>query len=102
MGLKSGSDIFFLTSAAHTLCFILLHTFWSIIFFNGFDNKLILHISYVVGSHLFVSLLTLLNQYEYYFVTLFMNYFITIITAVFAFNVAGGTLITFKRFITCQ
>ncbi|ALC39084.1 aph-1 [Drosophila busckii] len=102
MGLKGGTEIFFITSAAQALALILLHTFWSIIFFNAFDTNNYVHIGYVVGSHLFVSLLTLLNADELYWATLLPNYIVTILTGIIAFRVAGGSVRSFKRFITCQ
>ncbi|XP_052854311.1 gamma-secretase subunit Aph-1 [Drosophila gunungcola] len=102
MGLKSGSELFFITSAAQALSIILLHTFWSVIFFNAFDTNNYIHIGYVVGSHLFVSLITLLNASELYTTTLLINYIVTIGTGVLAFRVAGGTSRSFKKFITCQ
>uniref|UniRef100_A0A1L8D8P7 Putative aph-1 n=1 Tax=Nyssomyia neivai TaxID=330878 RepID=A0A1L8D8P7_9DIPT len=102
MGLLSGSEIFFLTSAAQTLCTILLHTFWSVIFFNALDTSRYTHIAYVVLSHLLVSCLTLLNRRELYWATLLPNYAILIATAVMAFRVVGGSMLTFRRFITCK
>ncbi|KAH8352580.1 hypothetical protein KR084_005108 [Drosophila pseudotakahashii] len=102
MGLKSGSELFFVTSAAQALSIILLHTFWSVIFFNAFDTNNYIHIGYVVGSHLFVSLITLLNANELYTATLLISYIVTIITGVLAFRVAGGTSRSFRKFITCQ
>jgi len=102
MGLKSGTELFFVTSAAQALSIILLHTFWSVIFFNAFDTNNYLHIVYVVGSHLFVSLITLLNANELYTATLLINYIVTIFTGVLAFRVAGGTARSFRKFITCQ
>ncbi|XP_037711432.1 gamma-secretase subunit Aph-1 [Drosophila subpulchrella] len=102
MGLKSGTELFFVTSATQALSIILLHTFWSVIFFNAFDTNNYLHIFYVVGSHLFVSLITLLNANELYTATLLINYIVTIFTGVLAFRVAGGTARSFKKFITCQ
>lgn len=102
MGLNSGSDVFFLTSAAQTLAMVLLHTFWGVIFFNAVDNGRIFHIVYVVLSHLVVSSLTLLNKYEMYAASLIPSYVILGITAVMAFKVAGGSVATFKRFVTCK
>lgn len=102
MGLHSGSELFFITSSAQTLCMILLHTFWSVIFFNAVDNKKILHIAYVVVSHMFVSVLTLLNRNELYAATLLPSYAITIFSAYLALRVAGGSMVTIKRFVTCQ
>ncbi|KAH8233965.1 hypothetical protein KR032_008397 [Drosophila birchii] len=102
MGLEGGTEIFFITSAAQALSIILLHTFWSVIFFNAFDTNNYLHVGYVVGSHLFVSLITLLNASELYTTTLLINYAVTIFTGILAFRVAGGTSRSFKKFITCQ
>lgn len=102
MGLISGSDVFFLTSAAQTLAMILLHTFWGVIFFNAVDNSKWVHIVYVVASHLVVSSSTLLNKYEMYAASLLTSYLILCLTAVMAFRVAGGSFATFKRFITCK
>ncbi|KAJ0175865.1 hypothetical protein K1T71_009024 [Dendrolimus kikuchii] len=39
LGLQGGTEYFFVTSAAMTLCMILLNTFWSVIFFSGLDDK---------------------------------------------------------------
>lgn len=102
MGLISGSSIFFITSAAQTLCMILLHIFWSIIFFNACDNMKYGQIAYVVISHLFVSTLTLLNRQELYVATLLPSYFLTILTGIFAFKIAGGSFASFKRFVMCK
>lgn len=102
MGLNGGSSIFFITSAAQTLCMILLHIFWSIIFFNACDNMKYGQIAYVIVSHLFVSTLTLLNGKQLYVATLLPSYFLTIFTGIFAFKIAGGSFATFKRFITCK
>lgn len=81
---------------------ILLHTFWSVIFFNALDNRINTHIVYVVVSHLLVSCLTLLNAEEMYALTLIPSYIITFFTGLLAFHVAGGSWDTFKRFITCK
>jgi len=102
VGLTGGSDIFFLTSSAQGLCMILLHTFWSVIFFNACDNRINTHLAYVIISHLLVSCLTLLNVEELYLLTLVPSYIITIASGILAFNVAGGSWLTFKRFITCK
>lgn len=81
---------------------ILLHTFWSVIFFNAVDAQSRLGIGYVVVSHLFVSCLTLFNSSQMYTLTLTISYLITIITGLIAFRVVGGTMDSFKRFITCK
>lgn len=102
MGLQGGSEIFFLTSAAQTLCMILLHTFWSVIFFDAVDTNKREHIAYVVGSHLFVSVLTLLNRQEQYAATLLPSYAVLLVTAFLALKVAGGSRATIVRFVKCQ
>lgn len=102
MGLLGGSEWFFITSAAQTLCMILLHVFWSVIFFNAIDNSRYSHISYVVLTHLLVSSLTLVNRNELYAVSLIPSYIITLLTGIIAYRVAGGSMISFKRFVTCK
>ncbi|XP_031619322.1 gamma-secretase subunit Aph-1 [Contarinia nasturtii] len=102
VGLLEGHQYFLLTSSAQALCMILLHTFWSVIFFNAVDTQSRLHIGYVIVSHLIVSCITLLNSYQMYTLTLTTSYFITVATAVIAFRVVGGTKDSFTRFITCK
>jgi anterior pharynx defective protein 1 len=101
MGLKDGSDLFFLTSAATALCFILLHTFWSIIFFSGMDDRNYLHIAWVIGTHMIVSCLTLLNQNEQYLASLLPGYCIMLVTGCMAYRVAGGTFHSFVASLKC-
>ncbi|CAH0714628.1 unnamed protein product, partial [Brenthis ino] len=93
LGLHSGTEYFFVTSAAMTLCMTLLNTFWSVIFFSGLDNKNYLKIAWVFCSHFFVSGLSLLNKKELYAVTILPSYIVLIITAIIAFRCAGGTKI---------
>lgn len=97
MGLRQGTEYFFIISAASTLCFILLHTFWGVIFFSALDKKNWRQIAWVVGSHLFVSCMTLLNRYQAYTVSLLSAYIVLMITAAFAFKIAGGRLQTLIR-----
>ena len=47
----------FLPAAFLTLCFILLHTFWGVLFFNAMDKKRYWMIAYVVSTHMLVSCL---------------------------------------------
>lgn len=102
VGLSGGHQYFLLTSSAQALCMILLHTFWSVIFFNAVDVQSRFGIGFVVVSHLFVSGLTLLNSVQMYTLTLVSSYLITILAGVMAFRVVGGTMESFKRFITCK
>ncbi|PSN45750.1 Gamma-secretase subunit Aph-1 [Blattella germanica] len=100
MGLKDGTDMFFLTSAATALCFILLHTFWSVIFFSALDNRNYVLFAWVLGSHMLVSALTLFNQNELYLASLLPAYAIMVTTACIAYYVAGGTLRSFAANIS--
>ncbi|XP_053697092.1 gamma-secretase subunit Aph-1 [Sabethes cyaneus] len=102
VGLKAGSNIFIVISAAQSLCMILLHTFWSVIFFSACDLKNYYHISYVIVSHLFVSCITLLNKQQLFSVSLTASYIVLAITCVIAFRVVGGNLTSFKKFVTCK
>lgn len=100
MGLHGGSEYFLVISAASTLCFILLHTFWGVIFFSALDRRVIWQVVYVVASHLTASCITLLNQSEHYVVTLICIYLILVITAIITFKVAGGSFNSLKRGLT--
>ncbi|KAG8037343.1 hypothetical protein G9C98_005553, partial [Cotesia typhae] len=100
MGLKQGSEYFFIMSAATTLCFILLHTFWGVIFFSAADEKKWTHIAWVVLSHLFVSCMTLINRYEAYTYSLLSSYTVLIITMGLAFKVAGGKIQNISKCFT--
>ncbi|CAH1369530.1 gamma-secretase subunit Aph-1 [Tenebrio molitor] len=100
MGLKSGNEMFFLTSAATGLCFILLHTFWGVIFFNALDNNNKLHVGIVIGSHLLASCITLFNHFQVASATIIPLYFIVLLTGLFAFKIAGGSYASCKSCIT--
>uniref|UniRef100_A0A1Y1LK71 Gamma-secretase subunit Aph-1 n=1 Tax=Photinus pyralis TaxID=7054 RepID=A0A1Y1LK71_PHOPY len=100
MGLKSGTQMFFLVSSTISLSFILFHTFWSVIFFNALDNGNKLQVVGVIASHLVVSSLTLLNRYHIYSAVLIPLYVILILTMFCAFKVAGGTFASFKASFT--
>uniref|UniRef100_A0A0K8TNE8 Putative conserved plasma membrane protein n=1 Tax=Tabanus bromius TaxID=304241 RepID=A0A0K8TNE8_TABBR len=103
VGIKGiGSENFFITSAAQTLCMIILHTCWNIIFFNALDTSRYAHLSSVLLSHMFVSCLTLLNKQQMYVATLLPNYIVTILMIILAYKVAGGTWTSFKKFISCK
>ena len=90
MGLRQGTEYFFIISAATTLCFILLHTFWGVVFFAALDKKDWGQVIWVVVSHLFVSSMTLLNVYQAYVATTLSAYVVLMITTTLAFRVAGG------------
>lgn len=90
MGLQQGTEYFFIISATTTLCFILLHTFWGVIFFSALDKKNWAQIVWVVGTHLFVSCMTLLNVHQAYVASTLSAYVVLVITMALAFKVAGG------------
>ncbi|ERL85795.1 gamma-secretase subunit Aph-1 [Dendroctonus ponderosae] len=96
MGLKAGNEMFFLSSAATALSFILLHTFWSVLFFNGFDNNNRIQVGYVIVTHLLASGLTMFNRYQIYTATLIPLYLLLSVSAVYAFRVAGGSFDSLK------
>lgn len=97
MGMKSGSDVFFITSATFALCIILLHTFWNIIFFNGLNNRSKAQIVYVVLSHLIFSCITFFNSSEIYGFTITLSVANVIITMAYAFHILGGTVAKLKH-----
>lgn len=98
MGLKAGSEKFFLVSACLTLCFVLLHVFWSVIIFSSLEQYRpnMVQIIYVVVTHLLASTLTLLNSAGHYAAAIVPNYILVILTACVAFHASGGTLNSFK------
>ncbi|KAJ8896231.1 hypothetical protein PR048_001574 [Dryococelus australis] len=96
MGLKAGSQYFFITSAATSLCFILLHTFWGVIFFSAADTKNYVQLAVVVGGHMLVSSMTLFNRSQVYAASLVPLYIVTALTGVMAFRVAGGSRASLK------
>lgn len=51
VGLISGDNKFFFYSSLTTLAFVLLHTFWGIIFFRAWDHRNYILVSYVIISH---------------------------------------------------
>ncbi|KAK6191729.1 hypothetical protein SNE40_003336 [Patella caerulea] len=108
IGILGDSQYFFLTTAFLTLCFIMLHTFWGVIFFNALDTKRYYLVAGVVLSHLLVSCLTLLNQRtaerheSLYLASLIPAYVVMIIAAFWAFITAGGSLQNIKIAFTCR
>jgi len=96
MGLRGGYSAFCIVSSIFTAFIILLHILWGLLFFHGLntDNKNL--ILYVIISHIFVSEITLLNQY-YYIGVLAVVFTITLGTGCFAYKIAGGQLTIFDR-----
>lgn len=95
MGLKGGSEYFCLYSALFTMCFVFLHTFWSVIFFHALDTYNRGLIVYVISTHVLVSCITLLNRLELYMITVLPVFLIVVSSAVLSFKIAGGTMKSF-------
>lgn len=102
MGLTYGTEYFIVTSAAMTLCMILLNTFWSVIFFSGLDNKDYVKVFWVIGTHFFVSGLSLLNKKELYAASIIPSYIVLVLTAFYAFKCAGGNGKALILNLTCR
>ncbi|XP_014289818.1 gamma-secretase subunit Aph-1 [Halyomorpha halys] len=81
VGLKGGSEYFGLISSVHTMIFTLLHTFWSVIFFPAVEERNFWQLSWVVGSHLLVSCMTLFNQSDMFYVSLPVAFLVLLFTA---------------------
>uniref|UniRef100_A0A1B6MP23 Gamma-secretase subunit Aph-1 n=1 Tax=Graphocephala atropunctata TaxID=36148 RepID=A0A1B6MP23_9HEMI len=100
MGLKGGSSSFCLISAILSMCFILLHTFWGVIFFAAIDKKNYFHISWVIVSHISVSCLSLLTQSMFYF-PIISALVLMLFSGYIAFVVSGGSCNNCKRVCRC-
>lgn len=100
IGLKGGYSMFCLTSAIMTMSFILLHTFWGVIFFSAIDSKNYVHVGWVVLSHMLVSCLSLLTQTIFYLATI-PTLVILILNGYIAFVVCGGNCKNCKSACLC-
>lgn len=104
VGIHGHSRDFFITSAFLTLCFILLHTFWGIIFFDGFRKQKYYQPVAVLFSHMLVSCLTLLNQQDqpHYEASLIPAYIVLTFMAIWSFLLVGGSLRNIKACFSAQ
>jgi anterior pharynx defective protein 1 len=100
-GLHGGSSMFFVTSATLALCVILLHTFWSVIFFHGINNRSKIHLIYVILSHLFFSCITFFTR-ELHGLVIALSLANVILTMLFAFSTVGGSLAKLKRCVVAH
>ena len=91
VGIAGGDSNFFLISAYTTLAFVLMHTFWGVIFFQSLDQRKYHLTAFVVLSHLFVSCMSLVNQSGLHWLSLLSAYSMVVITGVTAFLSAGGS-----------
>ncbi|XP_022197438.2 gamma-secretase subunit Aph-1 [Nilaparvata lugens] len=101
MGLKGSSSLFTVISAILTCCFVLLHTFWGVIFFNAVDTKNYIHIGWVLGSHVLVSSVTLFNAKMLYFSSVIPTVLVMVCSGYMAFRICGGTLNRCKSGLVC-
>uniref|UniRef100_T1JIC3 Gamma-secretase subunit Aph-1 n=1 Tax=Strigamia maritima TaxID=126957 RepID=T1JIC3_STRMM len=102
VGIKGGSDLFFITSAFTTLAFILVHVFWGIISFHALDCRRYWKNAVIVIIHMTISLLTLLNSKRYYAATLIPIYLVVISMGIWAFFTIGGSLKGLKCCLKCK
>lgn len=98
VGIMGQSSHFFITSAFLTLCFILLHTFWGIIYFDGCRRRRYYQPIIVVVLHMALSCLTLLHESKepIYVASLLPAYVILVAVAVWSFFLVGGSLKNLK------
>lgn len=99
-GLSGESPQFLIISALLTSAFVLLNTFWGIIWFESCNKKKYGYIVVVFASHLFVTLMTLLNGRKFYLGSMLSAYVVLIIMGCLAFKVAGGTLENLRGIFT--
>lgn len=96
VGMKGEPQDFFMVSATMTLCMILLHTAWGVLFFSSLDTGKYWLTAYVVCSHMLVSCLSLLNPLRLYAASLLPSYIVLLVTIVLAVREAGGSLAGIK------
>jgi len=105
LGFHGEAHNFFIVSSLMTLCMILLHTAWGVIFFSSLDTKTYWQTAYVILSHLLVSCLSLLNfvgvSGSLYPATLVPSYLVLLVTVTLAIKLAGGTLAGLGKAIGC-
>ena len=97
VGLQGDSNLFFLTSAITTLCFVLLHTTWGVLFFHALDKKNYWALVWVVASHMAASCLTLLNAQQLYAASIIPIIIILFLSTAWALRAAGATVYSFKQ-----
>ncbi|GFO26977.1 gamma-secretase subunit aph-1-like [Plakobranchus ocellatus] len=108
IGIQGDSKYFFWTSACLSLCIILLHTSWGVIFSSAMDNKEWLRVALVVVAHMFFSCMTLLNQASsssnshVYLGSLIPAFLTLFLCGTLAFYTAGGSLVNLKTAFVCR
>jgi len=99
LGFNGEPHNFFIVSAVMTLCMVLLHTSWGVIFFSSLDSGTYWQTGFVVVSHMFVSCLSLLNSQQsgaMYPATILPSYLVLLVSITMAVKVAGGSLTGLK------
>merc|ERR1712112_35379 len=99
LGFNGEPHNFFIVSAVMTLCMVLLHTSWGVIFFSSLDTGTYWQTGFVVVSHMFVSCLSLLNSQQsgaMYPATIIPSYLVLLASITMAVKVAGGSLTGLK------
>jgi len=106
LGFHGEAHNFFIVSSVMTLCMILLHTAWGVIFFSSLETKTYWQTGYVILSHILVSCLSLLNSLgpggRFYPATIIPSYLVLIVTIVMAVRLAGGSLAGIKKAVSCS
>jgi len=106
LGFHGEAHNFFIVSSLMTLCMILLHTAWGVIFFSSLETKTYWQAGFVVLSHLFVSCLSLLNSVgqggSLYPATIIPSYLVLFVTVIMAIKLAGGSLVGMKKALACS
>eukprot|EP00112_Aurelia_sp_Birch-Aquarium-sp1_P015766 Seg352.2 transcript_id=Seg352.2/GoldUCD/mRNA.D3Y31 product="Gamma-secretase subunit APH-1A" protein_id=Seg352.2/GoldUCD/D3Y31 len=97
IGLYGDYKDFLVVTALLTNCFILLHTCWGILFYDGLEKRCWFRLTFVLLSHMLVALLTILNSKGLYIVPLVVNYMVLVICLAWAFKVVGGNLANVKK-----
>merc|ERR1719483_1531031 len=103
LGFNGEPHNFFIVSALMTLCMVLLHTSWGVIFFSSPDTGTYWQTGFVILSHMFVSCLSLLNSHNsgaMYPATIIPSYLVLLVSIALAVRVAGGSLGGVKTAIT--
>ena len=122
LGFNGEPHNFFIVSAVMTLCMVLLHTSWGVIFFSSLDTGMyslipvfrhLKHIKsnsgtywqtgFVIVSHMFVSCLSLLNSYDsgsLYPASIIPSYLVLLVSITLAVKVAGGSIGGIKAAVT--
>lgn len=92
VGIQGNSSNFFLVSAFLTNAFILLNTFWTVVFFDGIQKKKYMSIFAVIATHLLLSGLTLLNtRGSLYIISLTFSYTIAVFMMLWSYKIVGGS-----------